>query len=165
MHHWIRNAFVGLMTAFMLIVDVANALAAERAVLGNVAQIPLAASDAPDAVRTFNLLRKQAEKKGTMRIIVGVRAAFAPEGTMDADSVAKQRREIAQAQSAVLEKVPSLKQRPEGIKRFYNIPFMSLEVNATELEALASLTEIISIEEDRLAAPTLGDAVAVPESK
>ena len=68
-------------------------------------------------------------------------------------------------QSAVLEKMPSLNQRPEKIKRHDSIPFMALEVNATELNAFASLNEITSIEEDRLASPMLGNGLAVPESK
>ena len=165
MHHWIRNAFVGLMTAFTLIAGVANAFAADRVVLGNATQIPLTARTDTDTVRILNLLRKQADKNGTTRIIVGVRVAFAPEGTMDAASVARQRDEIARMQSAVLEKMPSLNQRPEKIKRYDSIPFMALEVNATELNALASLNEITSIEEDRLASPMLGNGLAVPENK
>lgn len=121
-------------------------------------------SDA-DFVKTLSLLRKQAEESGTTRIIVGLRIVFTPEGELTATAVAQQRNEIARVQSMVLEKVPSLKQRPERIKRFVTIPFMALEVNDVELEALASLAEIASIEEDRLAAPTFGIGVVKPESK
>lgn len=127
-----------------------------------IAANPAASAD-PDTATTLNLLRKQAEKNGTTRIIVGLRVAFAPEGTMDAASVAQQRNEISRMQSAVLEKVPSVKQRPKTIKRYDNIPFMALEVNAAQLETLVSLTEITSIEADRIATPALGNSIAVPE--
>ena len=59
----------------------------------NPLNLPVAANPATntdsDTVKTLNLLRKQADKNGTTRIIVGVRVAFAPEGTMDAASVAR----------------------------------------------------------------------------
>ena len=121
-----------------------------------------AASTPPDTDRTLNLLRKQSEENGTIRIIVGLRLAFAPEGTMDADSGAQQRNEIARMQSAVLGKISSLQQRPESIKRYASIPFMTLEVSTAELNALASLGEITSIEADRIATPALGNRIALP---
>jgi len=42
---------------------------------------------------------------------------------------------------------------------------LALEVNSAELEALASLNEIVSIEEDRIAAPSSASEVVLPESK
>ena len=164
-HQCGRTSTVSLMTAIMLIAGNANVLAADHVASRSVTQIPLKASTNPDIIRTLTRLRKQAEGNRTVRIIVGVRVAFAPEGTMDAASVAQQRNEIAGMQSVVLDKVPSLKQRPETIKRFDSIPFMAMEVNAAALEALASLTEITSIEEDSIAAPTLGNGIAIPETK
>jgi hypothetical protein len=154
-----RKAFIGLLTVFALIVGVANALAADRVFLGNTPGVPLTASADPGTVQTLGVLRQQVASRGTMRVIVGVLAAFAPEGLMAAASVTQQRDEIATTQAAVLDKVPSLKQKPETIKRFETIPFMALEVTPAELEALASLTEITSIEEDRLAAPVLAESV------
>ncbi len=68
-------------------------------------------------------------------------------------------------QSVVMEKVPSLKQKPEQIKRYATSPFMAMEVNTAELEALANLSEIVSIEADRLAAPAIGIEAVIPESK
>ena len=159
MYHSIRNSLVGLTTALMLAAGVADANAANRVFLGNADHIPLTARTDPDTVNTLNTLRHQAVSKGTTRIIVGVRAAFAPEGEMDAAGVAQQRSEIASMHAAVLKKIPSLKARPEKAKQFETIPFMALEVDAAELEALAGQAEITSIEEDRLASPTLAESV------
>jgi hypothetical protein len=157
--------FAGLITVFSLTAAVAPAMAAYPAASGNTALSSLKDSTNPDIVRTLALLRKQTEQNGTTRIIVGLRVAFTPEGELNAASAAQQRNEIARMRTAVLRKVPSLKQRPESIKQYESIPFIALEVNAAELEALANLTEIVSIEEDRIAAPTSGIEVIKPESK
>lgn len=133
--------------------------AAERVFLGHTLGIPLAASADPRTAQTLNTLRQQAASGGTVRIIVGVRVAFAPEGLLTADAVKQQRNEIATAHSAVLNSIPSLKQKPETIKRFKTIPFMALEVTLAELEELAALAEITSIEEDRLASQDLAESV------
>lgn len=133
--------------------------AAERVVLGNTLAGPLAASADAGTAKTIGALRRQAARVGTTRVIVGVRVAFAPEGKLAPASVTQQRNEIALAHSAVLDKVPSLKQKPETIKRFETIPFMALEVTPAELEQLAALTEITSIEEDRLSFQDLAESV------
>lgn len=157
----VASFFLILLAAIILIVGVANAnaFAAERVIMGDTLGIPLAASNNPDTIQTLNVLRQQAAMNGATRVIVGVRAAFAPEGLMSASDVAVQRDEIAAMQSAVLDKVPSLRQKPEKIKRFEFIPFMAIEADLSELEKLVSLPEITSIEEDRLAAPTLAESV------
>jgi len=157
------HASVGLIT--VLTVGVVPAMAAGPAASANASQPPLKASTNPDIVRTLTLLKKQTEQNGTTRIIVGLRIAFTPEGGLTAAAAAQQRNEIARLQTAVLDKVPSLSQRPEQIKRFQTSPFMALEVNAAELEALAGLAEIASIEADQLAVPTTGIEVNKPESK
>lgn len=153
-----RNVLTAL-TALALTLGVADAVAVERVILGNTLAIPLAASADIVIARTLSALRQQAATRGTTRIIVGVRAAFAPEGLMAADSVVQQRDEIATTQWAVLDRVPSLKQKTETTKRFDTIPFMAMEVTPAELETLAGLTEITSIEEDRLAKPHLAQSV------
>lgn len=105
------------------------------------------------------------EQNGAIRVIVGLRMAFTPEGGLTAAAAAQQRSEIARLQSLVLEKVPSLKRRPETIKLFEISPFMALEVNVAELEALADLDEVASIEGDQLMAPTSGIELVAPVSK
>ena len=132
--------------------------AAERAFLGDNPGIPLAASAKPDTAQTISALRQQATMNGAARVIVGVRAAFAPEGLMVSSIAAQQRNEIARKQSEVLGKLALSKNKADKVKQFETIPFMALEVDAMELEALVNSGEITSIEEDRLAVATLAQS-------
>jgi hypothetical protein len=157
--------FAGLMTTIALSVGVTHAFAADLVVLDQAAQSSLKASANANVVSTLSILRKQAQQHGSIRIIVGLRIVFVPEGGLTEAAALQQRDEIARVQSVVLDKVPSLKLRPESIKRFASSPFLALEVNSAELEALASLNEIVSIEEDRIAAPSSASEVVLPESK
>ena len=147
------------LTAFALIFGGTNALAADRVILGDTMGVPPVASPNPNAIQALNSLRQQARKDGVARLIVGVRVGFAPEGLMSAGDATLQRDEISNAQSAVLDRITSLKRTPGKSKRFANIPFMAIEADPTELEQLANLPEITSIEEDRLAEPTLAESV------
>ena len=165
MNHRIRNFLVLFLAAFMLIIGTTGTFAANRVVPGNTTQMSLAESADANTVSTLKVLRGHAAESGKIRIIVGLRTTFVPESRLTAEVAQQQRDEIARVQRVVLGKMPSLKQKPETIKRFASSPFMALEVNAAELETLASLAEIASIEEDRLAAPTVGIEVVVPESK
>lgn len=122
---------------------------------------PLITSSDPAIVKTLDKLRQLAAKNGSVQVIVGVLAPFIPEGTLSASSVAAQHQEIAAVQSAVLNKVVSLKKNPASPKLFAIIPFMAIEVNLSELKALTYLTEITSIEEDRVAKPSDAQSVAV----
>jgi len=153
------------MATIALSVGVAHAYAADLVALDQAAQSSLKASPNADVTSALSILRKQAQQNGSTRIIVGLRIAFVAEGGLTADAALQQRNEIARVQSLVLDKVPSLKQRPESIKRFASTPFMALEVNSAELEALAGLVEIVSIEEDRIATLNFGSEVVSPEIK
>jgi subtilisin family serine protease len=107
----------------------------------------LITSNDPAVIQTLKNLRQLAAKNGSVRVIVGVRVAFVSKGM----APELQRAEIAAAQSAVLNRVASLKQKLQPPKLFATIPFMAIEVTPSELETLVSLPEITSIEEDRLA--------------
>lgn len=133
--------------------------AGERELLGNAQAIPLAASADPLVRQTLGDLQRKLTQQASIRVIVGTRVPFAAEGRLQPDLVAQQRREIAASHAALLSKIPSLAQRPEQVKRFKTIPFLALEVTLAELQQLMALPEVTSIEEDRLAKPTLGESV------
>lgn len=157
MFHFDRAALIRLPFAFILLTfNITNTSAANRVILGS-----NAVSVSQDAVATkkLNALRQHVAEQGNVRIIAGVRAAFAPEGEMNAAEVAKQRKEIADKHATVLQQIPSLAAKHEKIKKFATIPFIALEVDAAELEVLAQLGDIISIEEDRLMAAILAESV------
>ena len=130
-----------------------NIPASGHAYFRNTPNASLIASRDPAAAKNLNNLRQLAVKNGSVRLIVGVRVAVAPKGMMSANDIELQRARIAAAQTAVLNKIVSLKQKLQTLKLFANIPFMAVEANLPELEALASLPEITSIEEDRIATP------------
>jgi len=131
---------------------------AQRVLLGNPQPIGLAASTDGRTVKALAALRSQAAQKGAVRVIVGVRAAFAAEGVLSAADVSLQRNDIASAHLSILNKVPSIKKK---MQRFDTIPFMAIEVDATELEALAFIPEITYIREARSYSPTLVESVPI----
>ncbi len=123
--------------------------------------VRLIAGGDPSVGKTLNNLRQKAVKNGSVRLIVGVRTPFAPEGKLPASSIALQRKEIAAMQSAVLNKVASLKKNSATTRLFAIIPFMAVEATPSELDTLARLAEVTSIEEDRVATPSDVQSVAV----
>src|SRR5665647_1550337 len=94
--HWVALLGFGVLCATPI-------WAAERVFLGHTLGIPLAASADPHTAQTLNTLRQKVASFGTVRVIVGVRVAFAPEGKLAPASVTQQRNEIALAHSAVLD--------------------------------------------------------------
>ena len=151
--------FIAVLTASALVFSLPHAYAANRVILGNASATALATSADVRTTQTLKSLRSKVVKEGKIRVIVGVRAAFAAEGELTAADVAQQRNEIAAKQLAVQGKIPSLKASKEKIKTYSTIPFMALEVDATELEALAGQADITSIEEDRAVHVTLAGSV------
>lgn len=150
--------FAALMI-FLLLFATPPALAAKRAMLGEQRPLPPAASTVPEVRHTLDRLRQKASAEGTARLIVGVRVGFAPEGLLTAGETTLQRDEIGRAQSALVDRVPSLRSAPGRTKRFAAIPFMAVEADPDELEQLANLPEISSLEEDLLAQPVLAESV------
>jgi subtilisin family serine protease len=152
----IRDLFpvvsIGLLTAIIIGGYWGGSTAAHPPAANGV--VPLSASSDAAIAQTLNSLRQLAETNGSVRIIIGVRVAFAAQGLISANNVALQRNQIAVAQSAVLNKVASLKNSPVTPKLFAIIPFMAVEANPAELKALTQLAEVTSIEEDRVAKPS-----------
>lgn len=125
------------------------AVAAERTVLGNPQPTPLISSGIAGVQEIYSDLRAKALNSGSARVIVGVRAAFAPEGVLSPEQQAQQRNDIATAQQVVLSQLSQLDTKSNKPKKFETIPFMALVVSATELDELVRLKEVTSIEEDK----------------
>ncbi|MCI0474751.1 MAG: hypothetical protein L0Y55_00735, partial [Anaerolineales bacterium] len=73
-------------------------------------------------------LLAKAQTQGSVRVIVGVRAAFQPEGKLDARAAQSQRRAITQAQDAVLNQAATRNIRT--LHKFASIPYLALHVDA-----------------------------------
>ena len=136
-----------------------NALAAERILLGNPANSSVADFKNLASSQVISHLKQVSATNGTVRIIVGVRVPFAPEGELSAAERTQQRFEISAAQQTVLNKVPHLAHPGRSPKVFETIPFLSLEVTPDDLDKISNMPDISSIEEDRLSEPTLAQSV------
>lgn len=103
-------------------------------------------------------LLTRAAREGRVRVIVGVEAAFKPEGTLTgARSVEGQRRGIAVAQKMLMRKADTLNAR--AVEAFDNIPFLAMEVDSAGLRALAADSSVISITADKISRPSLAQSV------
>jgi subtilisin len=92
-------------------------------------------------------LREKAQKKGTVSVIVKVRAAFRPEGQISsAAEVLAQRTGIGEAQDQMLS---WLRYVPSSLKRYKYIPSIAASVDATGLEQLQASSEALDISEDK----------------
>jgi subtilisin family serine protease len=95
----------------------------------------------------------EARARGSVRVIVGLDVAFAPESSLGLSAVQSQRASIARAQNAVLARV--MRAKLSAVRRFNYIPFMVLEVDEADLQALAASQEVTDIQIDAVAKPML----------
>lgn len=96
---------------------------------------------------TFARLITKAKSKGPVRVIVGVKTAFRPEGLLqNAQLVQFQREGIAQAQESLIAQLMGF--NAHSITRFTFIPFIAMELDAAGLTFLQNSPRVSSIEED-----------------
>ncbi len=148
------------LTLAALLLAFSLASAAERALLVNPARATLAAASAGDRALAGKLarLRTMAQERGSTRLIVGVRAAFAPEGGLAGSQALAQRTDIGNAQAAVLQRLADAHGGNKPSTRFETIPFLALEATPAEFDTLASDSNVLSIEEDVLRRTTLAES-------
>lgn len=116
-------------------------------------------SDAAQEARkqqAFNQLIGKAEQKGAVRVIVRLQGDFKPEGILSQPEAAAQRSKIRERQGRFFNRLQGL--RVKDVEQFKSIPFTALETDAASLNQLKSDPQILSIEEDVLAAPTLSQS-------
>lgn len=99
--------------------------------------------------------RSVALETGRVRVVVGLRAEWAPEGLLQSDVVAAQRAEIADLADALVAAVPDA----GVLRRYETIPFIALSLDAEQLDGLLATGAIASLQVDDLAAPSLRDSI------
>src|SRR5262245_4468886 len=99
-----------------------------------------AQSRRPSDLRIPTAAAAQARARGSVRVIVGLDVAFKPEASLSLSASQSQRASIARAQNAVLGRVTRAKR--SSIRRFNYIPFMALEVDEADLQALAASQDV-----------------------
>lgn len=106
----------------------------------------------------FSGLMARAEASGSVRVIVGVRTAFLPEGALRAQAdVQVQRAAIQQAQENLLLGMSAF--GASAVKKFEYIPFLAMEVDAIGLQYLHASPDVTAIEEDALNHTSLAESV------
>ncbi|GJM41883.1 MAG: hypothetical protein DHS20C20_21650 [Ardenticatenaceae bacterium] len=105
-------------------------------------------------------LAAQAQAEGTVRVIVQLDLPFRPEGDFeDAQAVQTQQLGIDSLQQGVLDALAE--SNTEIVAEYQYIPYLALEVDISALETLASLPQVVEIEEDIPVPPSLSNSVSV----
>jgi subtilisin family serine protease len=122
--------------------------------------VPTQASSIIQSSANFVQLTAQAQDAGTVRVIVQLDLPFRPEGDLeDTQAVQTQQLGIDGLQQGVLN---ALADTDTNVLAAYKyIPYLALELDAAGLETLASLPQVVAIEEDIPVPPTLGNSVPV----
>ncbi|HSH59846.1 MAG TPA: S8 family serine peptidase, partial [Acidimicrobiales bacterium] len=112
--------------------------------------------------RDFDSVATRAEREGTVRVIVGLNVGFRPEGKLAPEQAAEQRQNISRARGRVLERLRGSEHRV--VRSFETVPAVALELSAASLNRLRGASEVASITEDELAAPSLAESAPLVEA-
>lgn len=140
---------------FVAVLSATSATAGERTLLtplakgGTLATTPAVSAD-------LQSLKQRATSSGRVKVIVGLRVPFAPEGTLSRAERSAQRVEIGTAALALRKRfATTLKSRPTAIRSYSTLPFAALEVTPQELAQLAADPQVVSVMEDPKLRPNL----------
>ncbi len=107
---------------------------------------------------SYDALIDKARAEGKIRVIVGLKTAFVPEGNIKSiQGVNTQRVNITSLQDSLLASLSNL--NVTGIRKFKYIPFIALEVDETALLFLISNPLVSSISEDGIRSPLLPETI------
>lgn len=122
----------------------------------------IAQSQNGDLAGKIALLRERAKASGQLRVIIGLKVPFAPEGQLSAQTVLQQKSEIQYAVGVLRNKLIAARlKNSASIRAFQSVPFIATTVTPAELEILLQQPEIISIEADHELAALLTESVPV----
>jgi subtilisin len=107
---------------------------------------PLSAQP-PENFPALSALQEKASRDGSVRIIVQLDASFTPEGALKSAQAQQQRQGIAQAQAALLNRIPA--DHILNHKKFSYTPFMVMEVTSSGLQTLMAGPKWTLIQEDK----------------
>jgi len=93
-------------------------------------------------------LISKAEKKGTVRVIVGIDERLSPDQALSEGDTPSRRAAIAGAQDHILSELGLRGLNPLSFHKYKYIPYMAMSVNPATLKALASSSRVVSIQED-----------------
>src|SRR5262252_3859260 len=105
----------------------------------------------------FRKLSERAQKKGTVSVIVRVRAAFRPEGQITSVAeVLAQRKVIEEAQDQMLS---WLRYAPSSLKRYDDVPYVAVSTDSYGLAQLQSSADVLDVFEDKPLRPATAESL------
>lgn len=110
----------------------------------------------------FDRLRAVAEKRGTVRVIVGLRVAFTPEGALAPAGRTDQRAAIAEATAEVRRAVRGSPH--ELIHTYDTVPYIALELSGAALDRLEAEGVAATLQQDRADPPALTQSTPIVEA-
>ena len=127
---------------------------------------PATGPPAGGPVSVSKAVRDRLREEGNVRVLVELRlgrGAFVSEGRLDRASVAAQRRDIADKQTRVLERLDS---KPHRLaRRFSSVPFVALEVESDGLRELENARELVGrVVVDDVVYASLDDSVPIVQA-
>jgi subtilisin family serine protease len=107
---------------------------------------PLSAQP-PENSPALSALQEKASRDGSVRIVVQLDTSFTPEGNLKSAQARQQRLGIAQAQAALLDRIPADQIRNH--REFSFTPLMAMEVTSSGLQTLMAGSGWTQIHEDK----------------
>jgi len=130
----------------MIVAPVSQGQASDRPAAQTPPDNRSASNDQVETPDGSQLLDK-AQREGAVRVIVGLRTDFAPEGRLSRPEVADQRDGIQSAQAGLQEDLQGTGYRT--VREFDTIPFVALELPPQALQAVQRSPLVTDIFEDR----------------
>jgi hypothetical protein len=157
-----RNPVRSTLVAAMIVVAVlAGILGFEMPARAIPAEAQAQTPDASDAAQpspdTSRLLRK-AEREGSVRVIVGLRTDFVPEGRLTRSRIADQREAIDDTRAGLRTDLAGTGYRT--LREYNSVPYVALTVPPKALRALQRSPLVTSITEDVAFSPALAQSTA-----
>lgn len=109
--------------------------------------------------KQFNELIEKAQKRGSVRVIVGLPVEFQPEGYLSESRQIAQRDSIRQAQDVLLARLAPF--AVQNVYRLEFIPFIIFAADAAALETMKNAPEVVSITEDLPLKQSLAESLPI----
>jgi hypothetical protein len=100
-------------------------------------------------------LHSKSQNKGSVKIIVRVRAPFIPESLLQETDKHAQRASRLHIQDQIITELESKGHKPGRVSKYKYAPFIAMTVDSATLDALLASRDVISVEEDIPIPPAL----------
>ncbi|OPY64696.1 MAG: Subtilisin E precursor [Syntrophorhabdus sp. PtaU1.Bin050] len=103
----------------------------------------------------YSQIHSKVQSKGTVKIIVKVRAPFTPECMLKEKDTYDQRAMTAQVQDQLIAELAAAGHKPADVYKYQYVPYIAMTVDSAALDALLSSSDVETVEEDIPVPPSL----------